>query len=117
MGIENALSKQLQSLGNLHATAVKKYLQEILKERYVRHQDIAERLAAAIVTQRDLQEFGNLVSDVYEVGFLRAVDEYRRLLKDAGMSGDVKITEPPPPVAEESIFTPKNRGRRPTGRS
>ena len=110
MGLEHSLQQHLQSMGSINAMAVRKYLSEILKDRYVKNQDIVERIVSVVITQRDLQEFGRLIADIYEVGFLKAVDDYRHVLGDMGR--EVKITSMKSPPEGKLLFSPKNQGRR-----
>ena len=86
---------------NPQAIAVRRYLFEILKERYSRNERYVERLAASIATKDDYEEFGKLVSDLYESGFMRAVDQYKEQFEKSGMRVNI--------VAEEKPKDPNHR--------
>jgi len=85
---------------NPQVFAAKKYLFDVLKERYEKNEDVIERLAAALVTQKDLQAFGQLVLDIYETGYLKSLNEQKEILQRAGVKVNVvaerKETAPPP---------------------
>ena len=103
MGIEQLVSQKLQAMTNQQASVVRKYLYEILKERYPRNENIIDRLAACIVTARDLQEFGKLINEIYEVGYLKAVGDYRHLLP--GREVRVVADEKPQTIFKQSPDT------------
>ena len=63
---------------------------EILKEKYPKHEILLERIGSALQTDKDLKEFFSLIIDVYEVGFMKAVDEHKEQLQKLGLG--VKIT-------------------------
>lgn len=81
---------------NPQSFAVKKYLSEILKDRYGKNADCVERLAAGVSTRADYESLGTLVADIYEAGFLRAVDQYKEQLAKVGMRVNVVAEERPP---------------------
>jgi hypothetical protein len=86
---------------NPQSTIIKKYLFEILKERYSKNEKFIERLASFISTKEDFESFGVLITDVFEIGFLRAVNEYKGNFEKLGMK--VKI------VPEEKPKDPNHR--------
>lgn len=74
---------------NPQAFAVRKYLFEMLKERYPKNADYIERLSAGVTTKGDYEALGSLMADVYEAGFVRAVDQYKEQLAKMGMRVNV----------------------------
>lgn len=74
---------------NPHSSAIKKYLFEILKERYSRNDKFIDRLASSVSTKDDYESFGNLIVDIFESGFLKAVNEYKDQLAKMGLKVDV----------------------------
>jgi hypothetical protein len=75
---------------------------EVLKERYSKNEDVIERIANALQTSKDIDNFGKLIADIYEMGFLRAVDSYKTELAKLGYN--VTVT-PTPPKPDETIQT------------
>lgn len=72
--------------------ALRKHLAQILNERYPQRQEIVERLGSVIHTQKDFEEFGKLIVDLYELGYLKAVKDYQAELDRLGYN--VKIVPP-----------------------
>ena len=70
---------------NLHSSAIKKYLFEMLKDKYHRNEKFIDRLSAVVATKDDYESLGALVADLFEAGFLRAVDEYKGQMAKMGM--------------------------------
>lgn len=68
---------------------LKRWLIELLEARYTPFDDLVERLGAALVTDRDLQGFGQLIMTVYECGYLRAMNQCKKQLDEMGVK--VKI--------------------------
>ncbi len=79
-------------LANPKGIAVKKMMYEFLKERYGKNDQIIERLTTALQTEADIQAFVKLVMDVYETGYMRAVEDHREQLQKIGLQ--VKIVPP-----------------------
>jgi len=86
---------------NLQSIAIKKYLFEVLKERYGRNDKFIERLSVIIATKEDFDNFGKMVADLYESGFMRAVDQYKEQFEKSGMKVNI--------VAEEKPKDPNHR--------
>lgn len=80
---------------NMHSSAIKKYLFEMLQERYEKNEKFIDRLAGVISNQEDYQALGTLVVDIYEIGFLKAVNEYKDQLAKMGLRVNVVPEEQP----------------------
>ena len=74
-------------------TMIKKYIGQILQERYPQNEELLERLATALTTQKDLEAFGRFVVDIYEVAYLKCVEDHRQALEKAGHRAFVKSGE------------------------
>lgn len=77
-------------MSNPRAHMLKKTMFEILKDRYPKHEQIIDRVSHSLATEKDIKEFVSMMVDIYEVGFVRAVDEHKEKLAKLGF--DVKIT-------------------------
>lgn len=76
--------------GNQSQTvAIKRYLFEVLKERYKKNENFIERVASVVVTKEDYQALGSFVADLYEAGFMRAVDQYKEQMAKLGLKVNV----------------------------
>jgi hypothetical protein len=80
---------------NLHSSAIKKYLFELLGHKYARNEKFIDRLASTVATKEDYESLGNLVVDIFETGFLKAVDGYKDELAKMGLRVNVVADEKP----------------------
>lgn len=80
---------------NLHSSAIKKYMFELLRERYSKNERFIERLAATVSTKEDYEALGGLVVDIFETGFLKAVNEYKGQLAKMGLRVNIVPEERP----------------------
>ena len=83
-------SNWLNILSNPRSHYIKKSMFEILKERYGKNEQILERLSSHLIVEKDLKDFLAMIIDVYEIGFLKAVEDQKEQLKKLGLG--VKIT-------------------------
>jgi len=83
-------SNWLNFLSNPRSHYIKKSMFEILKERYGKNEQILERLSSQLIVEKDLKDFLAMIIDVYEIGFLKAVEDQKEQLKKLGLG--VKIT-------------------------
>ena len=82
----------LTALANPKSYALRKMMYDFLKERYGRNDEIIQRLASALQTEADVQAFVRLMMDVYETGFMKAVEEQQSQLGKLGLK--VKVVPP-----------------------
>lgn len=87
---------------NPQAVAIKKYMFEILKERYGRNSKYIDRLAAGTVTREDYESLGALMADLYESGFMRAIDQYKEQVAKLGMR--IEVVPEDRPAQGKPIF-------------
>lgn len=77
-------------LGNHRTHYVKKVVFEVLQERYSKNDQIVERVACSLVTDKDLKDFVELIVDVYEAGYLKSVKDQREQLEKLGLVANIK---------------------------
>jgi hypothetical protein len=65
--------------------ALHKYMFELLQERYHGHQNVIARLSHYLVTDQDLREFSQMLGDVYERAYTKALNDYQVQLEAAGI--------------------------------
>jgi hypothetical protein len=75
----------MDKMVNPRGAAAKKWLSELLKDRYPNHDQIVERISNVIVTDQDMQNFGKLAVDLYEVGYIKCMNDYKRKLDELGI--------------------------------
>lgn len=76
----------MRYMANPRAFALKKWFSGIMQSHYEKHEPIIERVATSIVTEADLQAFGALMGDLFEIGYMKAVNDYRDELEKMGVS-------------------------------
>jgi len=69
---------------NPYQRAGRQYLFDMLQERYEPSKNFIERITVHIGTEDDLKCFAKMIADVYELGFLRATNQYRNELAKLG---------------------------------
>lgn len=69
--------------------AIQKFMVEMLKDRYMNHHPVIERMCHYLVTEQDVREFGALIADVYQIGFVKATKEYTQRLAEQGFNMEV----------------------------
>lgn len=65
--------------------AIKKWLNDILRDRYPKHDPLVDRISHYLVTSKDMEDFTKLVADTFESGYLKCLNEYRDKLKEHGL--------------------------------
>jgi hypothetical protein len=65
---------------NPKAFIIKKWIGQVIGTKAPEHFDIIERCARSLVTQKDLEDFSKLIGSVYEAGFYKAANDYKREL-------------------------------------
>lgn len=89
---QNEGSNFIKYMSNPKAFTLKKWFYDMLGMDYTSHDAIIERVAVALTTDKDLTDFGKLISQVFEKGFKRAIDEYSKEAERIGL----KVTIVPP---------------------
>jgi len=81
-------------MANPQTFAIKKYMAEILKDKYPTHEVIIERIAVILATARDYEAFGKLIGDLYETAYLKAVNDHKDALAKVGLKVSVVPEKP-----------------------
>lgn len=76
-------------LQNPRGSAFKKVMYEFLKERYPKNEKIIERLSLQLNTEEDLHSFLKLTTEIFEMGYLKAVEDYRDQLTNLGLKARI----------------------------
>lgn len=84
----------LDKLINPRGQALKKWMFEMLRERFVKHEMLLERLGHSMVTNQDLEAFGKLAVDLYEVGYLKCMNDYKKKLDELGIKVSIVAERP-----------------------
>lgn len=70
---------------NPKGQALKRWMVQLLDDRYPKHDQLIERLGAALATNQEVQDFGALAVDLFEIGYLRCMNDYRKKLDAMGV--------------------------------
>lgn len=97
----------LSNLSNPVGQIIKKYLHDLLQERYYKHQDVVERISRSLVTKGDIENFGKFILEIYEAGFFKAVQDNKELWEKLGY--ETTIVPSPSKSPQQTIFNPKNQ--------
>ena len=79
------MANWLQYMQNPRGYLLKKTMFEVLKERFSENEQIVERMGATLVTESDLNSFMKLVSDIYEIAYMKAVADHKEQLQKVGL--------------------------------
>lgn len=70
---------------------LKKVMFEFLKERYAANEQIVERVGSSLQTESDMKSFLKMITDIYEIAYMKAVNDHREQLQKLGIVA--KITD------------------------
>jgi hypothetical protein len=67
----------------------KKYVFELLQEKYEPNQAMIERMAHYLATEKDVTDFCKIIMDAYAKGYSKAVNDYKEQLAKMGYEVNV----------------------------
>ena len=70
---------------NIRGHYIKKTLFDVLNERYSQNEQIIDRLGVTLMTEGDIKGFMKLIGDVYEIAYMKAVNDHKEQLQKAGL--------------------------------
>ena len=73
--------------------AMHKYMFDLLQEKYMANANIISRISHYLVTDADMREFSQLVGDLYESAYTRALKDYHVQLEAAGFKVAVSYNQ------------------------
>lgn len=79
------MSDWMSYFSNVRGNYIQKCIFEILKDKYGKHQNISERISLSLLTDSDTKEFLALLMELYEVGYLKAVNDHKEQLEKLGL--------------------------------
>ena len=82
-------------LSNPFRVVLMKYANDLLGDRYPLYHDLLTRLTVQIVTQKDASDFSQMMIDLFEKGFLKAVNDCKKATEAQGIK--LKIVAEPIP--------------------
>jgi len=74
--------------------AIKKWLHALLQENSnPAYSDIIDRVSTALITEKDLEDFGKLLGTIYYAGFSKAFNDYKKEMTKYGIKLKVMSEE------------------------
>lgn len=86
------MANWLDYMSNPRGHYLKRTMFEVLKDRYAQNEQIIERMGVTLLTEGDLESFMKMVGDIYEMAYLKAVEDHKEQLQKAGLVA--KIVSP-----------------------
>jgi hypothetical protein len=83
----------IKYFSNPRSFTIKRWLVELLKGNYVPHDALIDRVSLGLSNQQDLEDFGKLLTAVYQQGYFKAFNDYQKQLEKLGIN--IKIVEEP----------------------
>ena len=67
----------MEYMQNPKGLALKKHIAKLLEQKYLVYEETINRATHQLITEKDLTLFGNMLSDIYELGYMKAVNDYK----------------------------------------
>jgi hypothetical protein len=83
------MTNWFEAMQNPRGWTLRKTLYEFLKARYQKNEEILDRISLHLVTEKDNKQFFQLITDVYEMGFLQAVEQQKSQLEKLGLKVNI----------------------------
>lgn len=71
--------------------AVKKYIHNILQEKYSAHHTIVERVGYQMATEQDTMDFLKMIASVYETAYMQGIADFQAGLKKQGYNFEAEF--------------------------
>lgn len=84
------MSINWNALTRPQSVAIKRYLSQLLVERYPQHDELVDRISTALVTKSDVEGFGKLIADVYEIAYLKCINDHKEAMERSGYKVIIK---------------------------
>lgn len=84
-------SDYLKYMSNPKSFTVKKWILDLLKEDFPKHEEIVERISTSLLTDKDVEDFGKLISKVYETAYRKCVDDYKKEFEKLGVKISINV--------------------------
>lgn len=79
-------NNMIKHASNPRGYALKRWLIQLIADKYPTHDSIVERVGMALVTESDLKDFGKLLGTVYEAGYMKAINDYKSQVEKLGIN-------------------------------
>ena len=73
-------------LNDIYTAAIKQYVQKVIPSKYTEDiDDTLSRVASNLVTKKDTEIFLQLLNEIFNSGYIRAIDATKNSLAEHGM--------------------------------
>lgn len=72
---------------------IKKNIFEILKGRFQKNESILDRIIYHLATDQDIKDFNSLIADIYEIAYLKCVEDNRKKFEELGFKVIIKADQ------------------------
>lgn len=79
------MASWMDYMSNPRGHYLKKTMFDVLQERFAANEQIIERMGVTLLTENDLNSFMKLVADIYEMAYMKAVNDHKEQLQKAGL--------------------------------
>ena len=73
-------------MSNQKVQAINLFLEKLIGKKLGLHQEVVQRLAIQLVTEKDLQQLAMLCNELYQEGYMKCFDHYREKLANSGIN-------------------------------
>ncbi len=71
---------------NVYMAAIKQYVQKVIPSKYTEDiDDSLSRISNTLVTKKDVETFLQLLNEIYNSGYIKAIDATKNSLAEHGM--------------------------------
>jgi hypothetical protein len=79
-----------QILQNPKTMILRKFMTQVLGNDVENYDDLLTRIGFSLITESDMSTFATMVNKIIEVGYLKAVDDYKKQLSEMGIEVSMK---------------------------
>ena len=76
-------------MANPRGYVVKRYLFEVLQQKYSLHEEIIDRIGATLITNGDIEAFNRLIAEVYSIAYQKCVNDHKEQLIKLGLQVNI----------------------------
>jgi len=69
---------------------LKKFMFQVLDNKIINYEDLLTRVGFNLITEQDLKSFALMINEVMEIGYRKAIEDYRKQLNEMGIMVSMK---------------------------
>lgn len=79
-----------QILQNPKTMVLRKFMLQVLTNKVENYDELLTRIGTSLITENDLKIFALMVNDILEVGYRKAIEDYKSQLNEMGIEVSMK---------------------------